>query len=193
MIDIDLQTNIDEIQKYLKKLPVESFDTAKLYFSQAAFAADAKIKRNATDILKVRSGALKRSIRFEVKGTSIATLRASVYAAGKVGGQTIKYAPIHEYGGTIRAKNAYHGVQGGPYLNIPARANKTASGVTRMGAREVFNQGGYIVGKVVYLNGAAMFFLVKQVKIPARLGMTEAVDNVIPTLLSNIQRSIGEY
>lgn len=193
MIDLELQTNVQEVNEWLKILPEETFTAAKTIFHKRLFEAKATTQQNATTKLHVRTGALKRSIHFEVKGTSIKTLRASLHAAGKVGGQTIKYAPINEYGGTIRAKNAYTRVPGGPYLNIPAPDNKTPAGVMRMGAREVFNQGGEIKGRAVYLNGVAMFYLVKSVDIPARLGMNDAADDVVPSLLRDLQLQIGGY
>jgi hypothetical protein len=89
------------------------------------------------------------------------------------------------------------GVPGGPYLNIPTSANKTASGVTRLQAREVFNRGGYITqtkGGVwgVFLLGQMMFSLKKQVKIPARLGMIDAAEDEVPTLLNKLRNVLCE-
>lgn len=182
--------NSAEVNAFLRTLPEEIFSLAKAYFQEAAMSADAKIKENATSKLKVRTGNLRKSIRFEVSGTTLATIKASIYAAGAIGANTIVYAPIHEYGGTIKAKNAYKGVPGGPYLNIPADENKTPAGVTRKQAREVFNMGGYRVGKVVYLNGVAMFYLVKQVTIKPRLGMVKAVEDEIPTLLDKLRSGL---
>ena len=106
------------------------------------------------------------------------------------------YAPTHEFGATIKAKNAYKGVPGGPYLNIPTRNNKTPAGVTMLQAREVFNQGGYIAkfksGRYgVMMDGQLMFSLHKEVEIPKRLKMIETAEGEIPTMLSRIAAAVG--
>lgn len=184
--------NQKAIRDYLDNLPEDTFTKAKAGFQVLALAADTQVKKNTTTKLKRRSGALARSIRTGVKGTNLANLTGSIYALHKFGSATVVYAPIHEYGGTIKAKNAYHSVEGGPFLNIPTDENKTAAGVQRLTARMVFQHGGYIAGKGVYLDGVKMFSLVKAVKIPARLGMRDAVDDNIPTLLSTLADQIGE-
>lgn len=176
-----------EVQTFLSKMSSNMFDDAKDIFQQNAFNIENKIKSNATTNLNVRSGTLRRSFGSEVSGEKLANLSLSIYAAGRVGGETVVYAPVHEFGATIKAKNAYKNVPGGPYLNIPAPANKTPAGVQRMSAKMVFSRGGYIAGKVVYLNGQPMFYLVKKVTIPPRLGMIEAVESEIPTILSDLQ------
>ena len=76
-------------------------------------------------------------------------------------------------------------------MNIPSSYNKTAAGVMRMGAREVFAGGGYIRpisnGRyAVFMNGVPMFWLVKSVKIPARLQMVATIQGEVPTLLSRL-------
>jgi len=173
-----------EVKTFLSGLPEHLFGESKIIFQKSAFSITNKIKTNATNILKVRTGHLKRSIGSKVSGTKLSTLNMSIYAAGKVGAANVVYAPIHEFGGTIRAKNAYRNVPGGPYLNIPAPDNKTPAGVMRMSARQVFAQGGHIGGKVVWLGDKPMFFLVKSVKIKARLGMVDAANEEIPTMLT---------
>jgi len=196
MLNVEVK-NLAEVKKYLKQLPERTFKDAKKVFAKAVFSADKKIKDNATTKLKVRTGALRRSIVSVVSGSDLSTLQASVGSASKVGGVELVYAPLHEFGDTIRAKKAYKRVPGGPYLNIPTSANKTSAGVTRLQAREVFNQGGR-VGKTkkgnygVLLNGQMMFILKKQVVIPARIGMIKAAEDEIPTILSGLVNLIGE-
>jgi len=177
-------TNLHEVLTELNRVPMMWFDGAKTAFQKATLAASNQTKDNATSILNVRSGRLRQSIGQEVKGTAISNIKASVFSG-------VKYAAIHEFGGTVRAIDKYLGVPGGPYLNIPMSDNKTAAGVTRMQAREVFNNGGYIVrlrsGKYgVFMDGKLMFVLVKSVTIPARLGMRDATEEQIPTLLSDL-------
>jgi len=190
-------TNLQEVVNFLNAMPVETFGQAKTVFSKAVLSASNKTKDNAANILKIRTGLLKRSIKFDVAGTNVHNLRARVYSASVVGGKPVIYAPIHEgkpdgSDTIIRAIDKYMGVPGGPYLNIPAPANKTPSGVTRMKAREVFNAGGFIAKKTVFnAAGEPMFWLVKSVRIKPRLGMLKAAEDEVPTILSDLQAIIG--
>ena len=184
----------EEINHWLKSLPEEMCENAKKIIQEVLFMAENEVKDNATNKLKVRTGSLRRSIRSGVEGNTLDTLRGSLYAKSTDGGQTIVYAPLHEYGGVVKAKNAYKGVQGGPYLNIPAPANLTPAGVMRKPAKFVFDSGGYIPrGKrVVMLNGQVMFYLVKSVTIKPRLGMHDAADKYVETMLSKLQNIIND-
>jgi len=191
-IKVDI-VGLDKVQEYLSDFPEETYQVARDTINGAMFRAKAKTQQNARSILKVRSGALRRSILFSSGGKTLSTLKGSFYAAHKLGGATVAYAPIHEYGGTIKAKNAYKKVPGGPYLNIPAKANMTPSGVMKKTAKQVFQEGGTLRGRIIVLKGKTMFYLVKSVKIKPRLGMTKAAEDEIPTLLSELQNLVGEY
>jgi hypothetical protein len=67
----------------------------------------------------------------------------------------------------------------------------------RMGAREVFNAGGYIARTSksygVYLDGRLMFVLVKQVDIPARLGMRDAAETQIDPFIRRLDAALERY
>jgi len=183
--------NIAEVIKALNLLPERAFAGAKQAFAVAVFAADAKVKANCATALHVRSGALRRSIKTSVTGMTLDSLKASLYASNTLSGKELVYATVHEFGATITAKKAYSGVPGGPYLNIPTSANQTTSGVMRMTAQEVFSRGGYVAktrtGKYgVFQGGQMMFTLRKQVRIPARLGMRDAANAQVSTLLSTL-------
>ena len=181
--------NLKEVQDYIETIPKVSFPAAKEVFSKSAISAANVVKQMKN--LGIRSGALKKSIQQGVSGTDFDTLRASVYSAQGFGGSQVKHAPMQEFGGTIKAKNAYKGVPGGPYLNIPVGSNLTPAGVMRKSARTVFAEGGHIRGRSVWLGDSMMFALVKSVKLKPRLGMTDAVEDEIPTLLSNLVDVIG--
>lgn len=189
--------NLAEVMDYLDDFPEETFEDAKLVFRKAVLAADAEVKGNLRSKLKSRSGTLRRSLGVSVTGTNLANIKASTFGRSSVQGEPVPYTLTQEYGATIKAKKAYRKVPGGPYLNIPLRANKDASGVTRLNARQVFDQGGYLLRgtlgwAVMSGDDKAMFILVKKVTIPARLGMRDAADNQIPTILSQLQHLIGE-
>lgn len=184
-----------ELQQFLTKLPDELFKSAKTAFSAAAIAAHSKMTARVQNgsPLHRRTGNLARSIKFSVTGGSLESLNASVYSASGSGDTAVNYAPIHETGGTIKAKRAYTRVPGGPYLNIPTKLNQTPAGVQRLSAREVFANGGKVIKSkrgnylVFGKNGAGfapMFILKKSVDIPARLQMRETVLGEVPGLMS---------
>lgn len=179
---------LDEVVKLLNDLPAQSFDVAKKAISKAVLNTHAQVSSYSGG-LNNRSGLLRRSLKTDVKGATLKDLSGDVYT-------DVKYAPIHEKGGTVKAIDKYLRVPGGPYLNIPLAANKTAAGVMRMNARQVFNGGGYIVksrmGNYLVMSGSGqpMFVLKKQVTIPARLGMEKAAEDEIPTLLSTLSSEL---
>lgn len=202
-LKVEIRDN-ERVGEYLDNLPEDSFDVAKEIFIDAVFRAHRRVGRNLKRRLTVRTGMLRRSIRTDVGGTDLDSLRASIYSAGKVAGREVVYAPIHEFGGTVRAKRAYKGIPGGPYLNIPTDANKTPAGVMRYTAKTIFKDyGGRVVkfksGKygVIVTDGKStiprvMFTLHKRVHIPPRLGMREAANKQVPTILSRLKRELGE-
>jgi len=197
MTGLEIIINDAEVKQYIKQLPESTFKQARKVFAKAVLAADTKVKDNAANKLHVRTGALVRSLSQEVVGDRIGNLSASIYSGGTDGGKPLVYARIHEFGGTVTAKNAYKGVPGGPYLNIPLPDNKTPAGVMRMTARMVFAQGGSIgLSKkgnwIVFLEDKAMFYLKKSVTIEPRLGMRDAAEAQIPVLLQDLVNIIGE-
>ncbi len=190
---------IDEIEDYLKRLPEDTFQQAKRVFARAMFNAQSDVNDNIND----RSGNLARSIQTEVVGTDIDSLRVSLYSAASVDGAAVIYGPVHEFGAmganAIRpVNNRYAWVPGGPYLNIPEDANLTPARVMRMSATQVFASGEASVaikdggGWGVYMGSTLMFSLIKKAEIPATLGMRKAVEDQIPTVLSELQNLIGE-
>ena len=178
----------EEVAELLRALPGNTFDAAKAAISKAVLNTHATVSSYSGG-LKNRSGVLRRSLKTDVYGTKLSNVGGDVYT-------DVVYAPIQEKGGTIRAKNAYHGVPGGPYLNLPLPANKTAAGVMRQDARSVFAAGGYIIksriGNYIVMSGTSqpMFVLKKQVTIPARLGMEKAAEDEIPTLLAVLNEEL---
>ena len=187
--------NLKEVQDYLKGMPERTFADAKPLFQKAVIDAANTVKKFTK--LKTRTGALKRSIQQSVTGTSLSNLKASVFSAQGTGAKEVKYAPIQEYGGTVTAKNAYKGVPGGPYLNIPIADNLTPAGVMRMSAREVFLSGEGSIRKarsgkwLVFKGDKLMFVLLKSVTLKPRLGMVDAAEAEIPTLLAGLAEIIG--
>jgi len=186
-INVEL-VGLDDVRSLIDELPEHTFDVARAAISDAVLNTHAKVS-SFSGGLHSRSGVLKRSLKTELNGTRLNELRGDVYT-------DVKYAPIHEKGGTVRAIGKYVRVPGGPYLNIPLSANKTAAGVMRMNARQVFSAGGYIIrsraGNYLVMSGTGqpMFVLKKQVTIPARLGMVKAAEDEIPTLLSTLSNEL---
>lgn len=180
---------LNEALKFINQLPGEAALSAKKIFADTAMSVQRQMtQRSMNGPLNARTGELGRSWKFSSFGTSLGDIGSSTYT-------TSPYAAIHEHGGVIKAKRAYRNLPGGPYLNIPSKANQTAAGVMRLSARDVFSSGGYIIriknpGKArfaVMKAGQAMFWLVKEVKIPARLGFEKTATDEIPTLLSRLK------
>jgi len=181
----------EEVKTLLSKMNEEMTINARKAIQKSAF----KIKKTVTNRLKdgpmySRTGLLAKSFHYQTKlKNELKDLYTTLYTDST-------YAPIHETGGTINAKNAYTGLSGGPYLNIPSSFNKTAAGVMRENARSVFQNGGYIrrkrSGKAPFMvmskDGTPMFWLVKSVDIPARLEFVKTATDEVPTLLSNLNK-----
>ena len=193
MADSVQVVGLQEVQDLLKTTPARLFDAAKETVRDSVNRVHGKVSDRVRDgangSLHSRTGQLRRSLRTDVYGTDLKSLGGEIYSDKGVA----SYARIHEEGGTVNAKNAYRNLSGGPYLNIPADANKTAAGVQRLSARDVFAQGGYIVPirslkarYAVMLEGVPMFWLVKSVQIPARLQLFKTATDEVPTLLSNL-------
>lgn len=189
------------IAEEMRGVPVSLFLETKRVFANATRSAQREVVSGIrSGPLYRRTGALARSIQTEVIGSDIGTLSASLFSANPGGEKAVVYAPIHELGGTVKAKNKYMGVPGGPYLNIPLPANKTAAGVTRRSARTVFASGGtlaragtrwFVIGKPTTKSKriVPMFILVKQVVIPARLGMLSTATSYLPDILAGIRQA----
>lgn len=178
---------LEEVRGLLRKLPEKQFDGAKKEFDRAAQNVHGAVSRRIESgtPLHSRTGALRRSLTFRTYGQAIGSLHSDVWS-------DIVYAPIHEKGGTITAKQAYRTVPGGPYLNIPLPANLTPSGVMRRSARDVFAAGGYLIESragnwLVMLDEIPQFVLKRRVTIPPRLGLQEEGEKEVPHLLSRLK------
>lgn len=185
-------TGLAELSAYLALAPKVLFNETKKEIGLSVLNVQAVVTDNffsgnntGGNKLHNRTGLLRRSIKTSLSGTTLKTLSGSIHT-------DVTYAPIHEKGGTIKAKTAYATLPGGPYLNIPLSANKTAAGVMRQNAGEVFADGGYIIkskaGNYLVMSGTGipMFTLKRSVVIPPRLGMETAAIDEIPTLLGNL-------
>jgi hypothetical protein len=186
---------VDRVQDFLRGVPIHLTEQARDAIRESVFRVHQGItNRIRNGPLYSRTGRLRRSFKTEV---SKAPFLGDIY--GRVS-TDVKYAPVHEEGATIRAKNAYTTLPGGPYLNIPSSLNKTPAGVTRNSAREVFSRGGHIrplrsaprADYAVFLGDQPMFWLVKQVTIPARLQARKTAEDEVPTLLANLRALINE-
>lgn len=201
---MEVSINSGAVEALVASYPQEIYSVFRGAVEVSTLAVQRKVTNNfgtGRDKLKVRSGKLRNSLVTIVEGSTINTLIARVQAGG--GAQRVKYAVLQEKGtgdlpgGAIKPKNGkYANVEGGPYLNIPLRDNKTPSGVMRKNAQQVFAEGGTIfksrTGKwfVKSAQGQLMFILVKSVKFKGRLGMFKAKNEQIPLLMSDIQEGV---
>ena len=169
----------------VRELPDLVLTRTKAAISRATDNAYEIVLNNTQMKLHIRTGALHHSIKKLVTGNDLNTLRGRVWTS-------TSYAPIHETGGIIRAKNKYMNVPGGPYLHIPLNYNKTKMGIMRFNAGQIFATGGYIarskLGNWIVFSDSnkPMFALKKMVKIPPRVGMQVAQEEVMPQLLYDL-------
>lgn len=184
-ITIQLE-GVDNIVKRLKKMPVELKPKAKAALTKAAITLQKIMVGRSTggDPLNRRTGQLARSWRVDV-GTNPLSPAVAVATTGT------PYAIIHEFGGTVTAKNS-------KFLTIPLDANKTGAGVMRQNARQVIDAGGHtfmskrgnmiIAGK----DGVPMFVLKRSVTIPARLGFRDEAAKMALKIFDALARIGGD-
>jgi len=189
---------IEEVRRLLKELPEALFVETKKSLAETVLAVQTNTVRafngNPSTSLQTRSGNLQRSIKTQNLGKDLNSLKASVFTRSI-------YAPIHEEGGTIKAKRAFRGLDGGPYLAIPSDANKTRAGVTKLSPRDAFNLGATIrkirsPRRAEYMiiddNIGPLFWLVPDVIIKARLGLQDETDKQIPILIKELNKTLLE-
>jgi phage gpG-like protein len=131
--------------------------------------------------LRRQSSNLFRSINGTVKSVSGAkSVDVRLSAGGGAGRGMVKYAAIHEYGGTITAKRS-------KYLAIPIHPSlKTAAGIAKVpGPRSVpglffitSKKGNHLLVKSVGKNIEPWYLLRKSVSIPARPYMQPALEHI---------------
>lgn len=152
----------------------------------AALRAEARAKRNATTILRVRSGRLRASIRSLVEPGKDGGLDLKLSAGGgREGGSTeVVYARIHELGGTIRPVKR-------KFLAIPLPIARTPAGVSRYKTpRDVpdlhvaqSKRGNLLLVKP---DGTPWYVLRKRVDIPARPYLRPALEEASAALVPRL-------
>lgn len=156
----------DEFAKDFAAMGADLFDDIReglLQWAYYDFVPEME-ERASTGPLKARSGSLAGSFSVTETGTTAATWSMTV-------GTTSKYAPMQEYGGTVRPVRK-------KWLTIPLDAALTPAGVLRAPApmwRDTFfarsKRGNLILfQKTGKKKITPLFVLKKQTKIPARLG-----------------------
>lgn len=198
-----VQLDDTAFQQLLTQFPQELFTIVKTEIGKTLIVVQKKVSDEfvAAGGLQSRTGKLKRSLQTNVEtsgGGVLGEIKGKLTGGG--GNDQVIYALLQEKGGTVTAKTKYLGVPGGPYLNIPTSANKTAAGVMRQNAGMVFGAGGYIVrsqaGKYLVMSSQniPMFVLVKQVVIPPRLKMVfhseSEVDNLVTAINTEMVNAI---
>ncbi len=147
-----------------------------------AFALRDIKKKMSGPVLKRRTGRLSRSVTADKLVRSVNSVSQSV-------GSNVVYAPIHEFGGVIKpVNNKFAFVEGGPYISIPTRNNKTAGGDARLSPTQAFQLGGFILspkfGKPVIIvpGRGVVFVLLKSATIPERPIWIPTLEQSIPVV-----------
>jgi phage gpG-like protein len=179
-------TSFNIVKNYLKTLPEESFpEVEKVFKKNVEEAYDKIIKRTSGNPIKRRSGKLQDSIKWRVTGTTLSNIRGSLTT-------TSPYAQIHEFGGTIRAKNKYLWLRGGPYMNIPTTNNTGPDGKAKISSTALFSTGGRVKagnnGFGIYRGNTKMFHLAKSVSIKKRLGFRDTANDQLKILMEDLKK-----
>ncbi len=136
--------------------------------------------------LSSRSGKAIASIPASVRvsGTTINTIQ------GQIGG--VSYLRTHEFGATIKAKNAFKNLPGGPYMTIPLPASLSADGTPKKpeglrGWDKWFvvksKMGNWVILRREGRELVPLYILKRQVHIPPRLNMRVALEAGLPVFV----------
>ena len=146
--------------------------------------------------LQVRTGKLRQTVKGIPSGTRLENLAVTLSA----GSRDAPYAPIQEFGGTIKPKKTY--------LRIPLPVALTPGGDTK-GKYQIYNSGGKWMtgaGKPTFIRGKAIMVmeggkplpihaLAEKVEIPARLGLGRTIDAsaafMRKTVMNAMARTLG--
>lgn len=161
-------------------------------FQMATLDVEQQLKKNVTGRhLKVRTGHLRNSIgsKIETKQGEI----VGIVGSGVRTGKRVKYANIHETGGTIKPKTA-------KFLTVPLPAALTPAGVLKKPAREWDNTFFAKSGENLFLmqkqgkKVVPLFVLKKEVTIPASHYLAETVQErmatVVRIMMTHIERGL---
>ena len=141
--------------------------------------------------LRVRTGNLRRSLQ-EKRARKVQERGNEIIG---IVGTNLKYAAIHEYGGTIRPKRA-------KWLAIPLKGALTARGVARGGPRDfkdtffaMSKNGNLIMFSKSMGSIIPLFALKKEVKIPKvsymKSGLKEKSSDIIKFFSEDIQKEVS--
>jgi len=191
---IECHISREDLKKILGKLdkvsPKSRTRILANAFRKATLMVERDLKANVSGkYLKVRTGRLRASIgsRVNIEEEGL----VGVIGSGVRTGERVKYANIHETGGTITARRV-------KYLTIPSKYALTKAGVMRrISARDfedTFVRGGIIWQKQGKRKIVPLFFLKKSVEIPARRYMSRTLEQdrsaIIKTMIEAINRAL---
>ena len=191
---------LDEFSKRMAELGEKGLLQGMLRSAtRFALKGEGYAKKNATNLLSVRTGRLRSSISGAANltgGTLEISLQAGGFGAGTgVGGGTVKYAGIQEFGGTVNAKP-------GKMLRIPFPVAMTKAGVDRYSSPLKNSAPGVFVlvkskSEKLYLlhrsSGVIWYVLKDSVKIKGKHYLGKAIDRMrkeAPGVFLPIMRSL---
>lgn len=137
--------------------------------ARVALDVEAEAKLNATTRLRVRTGALRRSIRARVRGTTLI-----LQAGGGSGRSDVKYAAAQEYGKTITPKGRFLARPVGPALT-PAGAARYTSARQVPGLHFVRVKAGRASGVLLDAKGTIWYVLYRRVRIEGKRYLRDAM------------------
>jgi phage gpG-like protein len=199
---IELTLNPNEVSKLINRVkdlsPKRRHNAIYRAFRDATLETEKLLKLNISGkYLLVRSGRLRASIGSKVLETEegISGIIGSGVRQGGEGAR-VKYANIHETGGTITPKNTR-------FLTIPLSEALTNAGVLRFTARQLFAgetkyDGAFVWRGIIYGYMIAkgkrpvtpLFLLKSSVTIPARYYMSRTLADIQGKLFSIMTKGV---
>lgn len=194
MGDVTFTLDVKGFQRALALKGNALFTTTRSSLERSRLRLD---KHMQTNRLRGRPGLFRRSGRLAQSFTG-ETTGASLRELVMRYGTNVAYARIHEEGGTIRPRRA-------KWLTIPLPANLMPSGVMRRSIRSFKHvrfirnkRTGHAGPSLTALCGDSpesmkpMFVLVKEVKIPPRLGLMKSWADERNRLIADLNRAVRE-
>lgn len=188
-VNVDSSRLVRELRASFSKLTTVAAKSVRtgLREFESRFVREHLSGPGSDSTLKRRSGTLAKSLHVEVRKTSPTQVTGSIFFQG--GGAV--YAPTHEFGATIRAKNR-------KYLTIPLPAALTPAGVPKGKARDFREaffrvvRGNLFLVQRVGRDTVPLFLLKESVKIPPRLKFRESFRAFEPQILRRVDEAITE-
>jgi hypothetical protein len=192
LVNFALEELPRRVRRGARKAIVETLEEAREWMIRERLSGGPKTGRTTSTRLAKRTGALQASTRVQARITDaeiIARLFVSPdQPAGRSGGtRPYRYAPVHEYGATIRPRRAQ-------YLAIPLTDEARAHRPRELDLFVVRSKRGnlLLVRRVSSDRIVPLYLLREEVDVPARPFMEPTADRWLPIVERRFESSIAD-